>query len=96
MAKRIILTDTMRDLADAWLSGCDWCGDDLAIHEWVDLDSLTGETVNCDRDDRSCNCGIYGHAPTACPYRTPPRCTICHRDAHRSGWQGHDYTRYSA
>lgn len=21
----------------------------------------------------------------------PPRCAVCHRDAHRSGWQGHYY-----
>jgi hypothetical protein len=28
---------------------CEYCGDDLDIHEWVDVDTGTLATVNCDR-----------------------------------------------
>jgi len=28
---------------------CAVCGDDLAIHEWVDIDNRTGYEIDCDR-----------------------------------------------
>jgi hypothetical protein len=37
-------------IANLEMVPCDVCGDDLGIHEWVDIDQLALMT-NCDRKD---------------------------------------------
>jgi len=48
MAKRIEITDAMRDEIHPFTS-CDVCGDDVQIHDWVEINETTGVIVNCDR-----------------------------------------------
>ena len=42
----------VRVLAPLALASCDACGDDIAVHEWIDVDA-DGTMVTCDRDDES-------------------------------------------
>jgi hypothetical protein len=49
---RVVITDAMR-AAMLPFATCDHCGDDMDIHEWVDVEAsptyLPGDIVNCDR-----------------------------------------------
>lgn len=49
--KRIVLTEEMRAEAESRLAGCSYCGDDLGIHEWIQISEADGEIINCDRSD---------------------------------------------
>jgi len=51
MAKRIVITDAHRVAAEgtpADLLSCPVCGDDIVIHEWIDV-SGDGVIVACER-----------------------------------------------
>lgn len=48
--RRLVITDKMRAEMPAIPLSCEWCGDDLDIHDWVDI-RKDGTVVNCDRSD---------------------------------------------
>ena len=49
MVNHIVVSPT---LPEAWrMLSCDLCGDDLGVHEWVDVDSEWDVVVACDRNE---------------------------------------------
>jgi hypothetical protein len=51
MVKRLQVTDAIRAAMSTIPPSCEFCGDDMDIHEWIDVDEFTDDTVNCDRAD---------------------------------------------
>lgn len=48
MAKRIEITDAMREQVHPFTE-CDACGDDVQVHEWIEVRESDGKIVDCDR-----------------------------------------------
>lgn len=51
MAKRIVITEDIVKRAESApldLRSCQVCGDDIVVHEWIDIDA-NGNIVACER-----------------------------------------------